>query len=197
MILALTGTIGAGKSTISSILKIEYKAKILDLDEICHKVILNNKGNISNLLNIKFDTLDEKNIRGKIAKIIFADSEKKRKYEKIIWEKIKTEIEFFLNEANKDFLYVLDAPTLFQSGLWVLAEIIIFVDADAEIRRERCIRRGMEEEDFEVRNKIQMDFFCEFFKNNLYNNVFFIYNNSIKEDLKNSIADFLEKRGLK
>lgn len=147
-IIGLTGMIAAGKSTLCSqfqSLLPNKKFYIFDCDRECHSIIPN------------------ENDRQRIADSIFSSDENRRQFEKSMWDGLRPILAESIKNKEKvvDF-FILDAPTLFQSGYDSMCHYIIFVTADKKIRKERFLNRGTRDVgDFERRDKIQADFFDE------------------------------------
>lgn len=143
-IIGVTGTIGAGKSTICDFLKNNIgKLAVFDCDAQCHK-LLNSKD------------------RKAIAEEIFSNEDKRKKFEIKIWNEIfnlvDEEIKILRNQNINYF--VIDAPLLFQSGLDKKCDKVIFVDAPQLIRRTRYILRTKSSaEDFDKRDQIISSYF--------------------------------------
>lgn len=172
-IVGLTGQSGAGKSTVSGILK-NCGAYVIDCDELARKVTSDNSKCNKELNKFFPDCFDERLHldRHKMADIIFSDEKKLRLQNSIIFKYITKEIEEILNTCNKNFV-ILDAPTLFQSGLDKRCGIIIGVLSDEKKRFERVkIRDGITEKSIFLRFSSQKD--DDFFHENcdiiIYNN---------------------------
>ena len=84
--IALTGGVGAGKSTVSSMFR-SLGIPVFDLDRICHSLI-NNPGHTRDAIVSSFgkDILDKNHVisRQKLGKIVFADTDKRKKLEQIL-----------------------------------------------------------------------------------------------------------------
>lgn len=139
---ALTGNIASGKSAVENILAEKYNIKVLDTDEVCHR-LLDELPEIKEAF-AKFDILGEngKISRDKLGRIVFFSPELKKCLEDILYPCVQTEINKFF-EANKDETAVFIAiPLLFESGMEKIFDKIIFVYCNDDIRLERLITRN-------------------------------------------------------
>lgn len=142
MIIGLTGTIGAGKSTVASLFAARSYA-VIDCDGISHG--LNDDAGYVAEVGRRFCGVvtDGKLDRAALAKIVFADAEKLAELESIafpfITRRVICEIENY-KSLGKDI--VLDAPTLFRAGLEGICDLTVGVIAERETRIERILSRG-------------------------------------------------------
>lgn len=143
--IGLTGGIGSGKSTISSILR-EKGIKIIDADVISREVL-----NIYDEINYKIrkafgeSFFDEngKLRRRELGNFIFKDQNKIKKMDEIMIPYIKEEImkRFDKFRKNGEELCVLDAPTLIEHNMHEIMDINILVWVDYKTQIERVKKR--------------------------------------------------------
>lgn len=137
----LTGGIGTGKSTVSSMFK-QRNIPIIDADVIAREV-LNIYPEIIKNINLAFgkEFIDEDGQlkRREFGNYIFQDEKKRKKFENIIIPFIKKEI--FLRFKEYDLkgekIVILDAPTLIENGLDKEMDFNILVWADKEVQLKR------------------------------------------------------------
>lgn len=142
MIIGLTGQTGAGKSTVSNILK-ENGFCIIDCDKVAREVTVNNKELLSNLaacFGKEIIYSDGSLNRKALANLAFSSKEKTELLNSVIHPVILEEIKSRINN-NKCKYIILDAPTLFESGAACLCDKIISVIANEDIRLERILKR--------------------------------------------------------
>jgi len=159
MILGLTGSVGSGKSTVSSHLR-DLGAQIICADEIAREVVA--KGSPA-LLDItrEFgpDVLDPDGAldRRAMARLVFADAEARRKLEQIIHPRVR-ERELQLLETYRDYpLVVLDIPLLYETGAEDICDRVAVVVIDEKSRQERLMKsRSMGAEEIAARLAAQM-----------------------------------------
>ena len=145
MVIGITGSSGAGKSTICKMLKNEYKVKIINADKVAKK--LSRKGTSYTIEIIeKFgkDIVDEEGElrRKRLAELIYNDSEKRKKLNNCTFKYIKKEIEKLVKkEINTDNTVIIDAPLLFECELDKLCDKVIGVISKRELQIERIVAR--------------------------------------------------------
>lgn len=192
MIIGITGSSGAGKSTVCEILKKEYNAQIIDADKISKQ--LSKKGTIyleeivekfGKEILLENGELDRK----KLAEIIYSSDEKREILNnctlKHIKEKIKQEVKKLKN--NKKIIAI-DAPLLFEAKLDEICEFVIAVISDnLEVQIERITKRdGITEEQAMARLKAQKpnDFYTQ-------KSSYAIVNNGKIEEVEKQIMSLL------
>ncbi len=153
---ALTGSIGTGKSTACTMLKL-LGFRIIDADAVTHK-----------LLDEKVDRLvamfgegakkEGKADRRHIGGIVFADEKKRKELEgfihPLIFEEIKRQ-----SEAQDRFKkpYLIDIPLFFEKQSYPIERSIV-VYAPQEVQLQRLMKRdGLSEEQARKRINVQLD----------------------------------------
>ena len=142
MVIGITGSSGAGKSTICEILEIKYNVKVLNADKIARR--LSKKGtNYTNDIVEKFgnDILDEDGElkRGRLAEIIYNDAERRKELNNCTFKYIREEIEKEIKDD--DTIYIIDAPLLFECELDKICDKIIGVISRKELQLDRIVAR--------------------------------------------------------
>lgn len=159
MVIGITGSSGAGKSTICEILEIRYNVKVINADKIAKK--LSKKGtNYINDIVAKFgtDILDEEGElkRRKLAEIIYNDEAKRQELNDCTFKYIKEEIKKEIKNDKK--VYVIDAPLLFECELNEICDKIIGVISRKELQLDRIVARdNIDYESAEKRLRAQED----------------------------------------
>ena len=113
--IAITGTIGSGKSFCCNIIK-QYGYEVFDCDLQVKKILddKNVQNEISELLNINFNDGIDYRI---IADVVFNDNQLLLSYENIIFNELIVKMKYFLQK----FLYYLKRISIFiliNHGLW-------------------------------------------------------------------------------
>lgn len=161
IIAGITGTIGTGKSTVSSIFA-ELGAYIIDWDILGHQVAQPGKPAWQQIVDSfgKEVLNEDKTInRQKVAQIVFNNPEKLNKLNSIVHPAISNEDQRLVEERTKSDpkgLIIKDIPLLLEGGpelarLIVNKIIVIYCSPDVQLKR--LIARGMSEED--ARNRIK------------------------------------------
>ena len=147
MIIGITGSSGAGKSTICDILKDEYKVKIINADKIAKKLSKKGTNYIIDIIE-KFgkDIVDEEGElrRKKLAEIIYTDSEKRKELNECTFKYIRKEIERQIKKeknSNNNNTIIIDAPLLFECDLDKICDKVIGIISKKELQIERVVAR--------------------------------------------------------
>lgn len=141
-IIGITGSSGAGKSTICEILKQKYKVKIIDADAIAKRLSVKGSKYLAEIVaSFGNRILDGKGTlnRKKLAQIIYESSEARERLNNCTFKYIKEEIEKEIKASKVDV--IIDAPLLFESGLNKWCDIVIGVISNKELQLERLIKR--------------------------------------------------------
>lgn len=139
--IAICGNIASGKSTVQKF--IEAKGfKVLDTDEVAH-VLLSVKN--SELLEVfkTYDVFENGDFsREKLAKLVFANPDLKKKLEDVLHPQIRQEICNFLEQNKKEKLLFVGIPLLFEANMQDLFDKILFIYTDDDIREKRLLLRN-------------------------------------------------------
>lgn len=141
-IIGLTGQSGAGKSTVSAMLRANDLA-VIDADRISHAVA-DDPEFIAEVGRAFPDCVENCAIlRQKLAGIVFNDRERLNSYTAIIYPYITKSVfnEIYALKQSGKSIVVLDAPTLFESGLDGICKAVISVVAPMEIKLARLLER--------------------------------------------------------
>lgn len=159
MLVALTGGIGSGKSTVASLLA-AHGAVVVDADAIARLVVEPGMPAFAALVErfgegIVADdgTLD----RPGLAAVAFADDEGRTALGEITWPAIGEETERQIAAAGEQAIVVCDIPLLVESkaaGSRPYAAVIV-VEAPRELRLERLVVRGLTRDDAVARMAAQ------------------------------------------
>lgn len=188
MIIGLTGQSGAGKSTVCKVFA-ESGFDIIDCDVIARKTAENSRflGEISQRISENLLNSDGTLNRTATAKLIFTDEEKRAQYQRIIFPYIINKIMCAIKSAKSNVL--LDAPTLFESGLEMVCNKIVSVTANTD----KCAERIMERDKItsgQAHERLFSQHSSEFFKGNSDYN---IENNGTLRELIDRTAEIIDK----
>lgn len=195
VIVAITGAISSGKSSVCSIFK-EDSLPIIDTDYLA-KTIINSDTKIKEAIIKAFGEasfIDGKFNTKYIANLIFGNedyhSQNLQKLNSIIHPRVIElmikNIEEYAQQNHK--LIFVESALIFEAGLEDGFDYIIMVDTNEEIRKNRFIlRTGLSENDFNLRNNSQIS--PQFKKEN---SDFIIENNKNLEQLRLTSKTLLE-----
>jgi len=142
--IAITGGIGAGKSSIGKLL-LEKDFTVIDSDEIVRS--LYERIEVQGKIRKIFGSLKKE----EIAEQAFSDSAKREELEKILHPLVKEEIE----KIQGEILFV-EVPLLFETGMEEDFDFVVAVKASEEARIERMKEKGMSEEEVMKRIRAQL-----------------------------------------
>lgn len=141
--IGLTGGIGSGKSTIAKIFNDEYKIPIIDADVIARQLVAVGQPALTSLQQHfgKLIINDDGSLhRDKLRTIIFSDSDKKQKLEKILHPLIYQQMQSELDEQTSAYC-ILCIPLLLETYMTTYVDRILVVDCAVETQVERVSYR--------------------------------------------------------
>lgn len=143
-IIGITGSSGAGKSTICDILEKEYEVKIINADKVAKR--LSKRGTkYINEITAKFgsDILDDNGElqRRKLAEIIYTNPQKRKELNTCTFKYIRKEIQKEISEERKMSTIIIDAPLLFECELDKLCDYVVGIISKKELQIERIMAR--------------------------------------------------------
>lgn len=157
-LVAITGSIGCGKSTLADLLrKLGYL--VYNVDGWTGNLYRN-----ENFCKLILNDFPEVNDNGKVnkkflRKIVFDDAEKLKKLEKIVHPLLKQKLRKVIAENSKfDELIFIDAALIYELGWDKYCDLVIVADVDYEIQKQRVMSRdNISAEDFEKIVALQMN----------------------------------------
>lgn len=187
----LTGNIASGKTVCENIF-ISYGLNVISADDVVHDLLKNDKNVINKVISI-FPNLDifESNLlsRKKIGKIVFNDKNLRTKLEQILHKEVINKINIFFEENKNKNIAIASVPLLFEAKLENMFDIIIFIQANENIRQERLMKRNNYNKEFA--KKIMNTQMNEDLKIPLSD--FIIHNNSDEINLKKQVENIIKK----
>jgi dephospho-CoA kinase len=151
--IGLTGGIGSGKSTVSALLD-ERGAVIVDADVIAREVVAAGTPGLAAVAAAFGDGVlapDGSLDRPALAAVVFADPEARRRLDGIVHPLVRARAGELAAAAPPDAVVVDDVPLLVETGQAGRYDLVLVVEADAETRVARLVRRGMTEDDARAR----------------------------------------------
>jgi len=156
LVVALTGGIGSGKSTVGQIFA-QLGATVIDSDQLARDVI--ERGSIGfNEVIAKFGDEILKNgeiDRQILASLIFKYPAKRSELEQITHPLIRKAFAKVVSSALPDSIVINQIPLLVESNHDYKFDHIITVSASESIRSERLIKRGLTNEQIKQRMQAQ------------------------------------------
>jgi len=157
MLVALTGGIAAGKSTVSRMLA-ECGATIVDADVLAREAVAVGSSGLADVTRefgpqvlTASGTLD----RAALGNIIFSDDDARRRLETIVHPEVaRLSAEAFAaaERENPGGVIIYDVPLLVEAGRKGEFDAVIVVEAPDDVRRQRLINeRGMTEQEAQSR----------------------------------------------
>lgn len=160
VVVGLMGGIGSGKSKIAAMFH-ELGAEIVNADLMVHDILKlpQVKRQITDIWGEEVVAAGEIDKR-KLAGVVFAGparSDSLKKLEAIIHPLVRRDIEARLQQiAVSGRVAVVDAPLLWEGGLYKRCDVLIFVDTPQEVREARVVKdRGWRAGEISSREKFQ------------------------------------------
>lgn len=188
ILVGITGIIGSGKTTVSNMLSQEG-IPVIDLDRLGKEITdydevirdIEEVFGTEYIANKKVDIV-------KLRTIAFVDVKTRKKLEAIIHPRVRAElwkkIEHYRDVGAR--VVVVDAPLLYETGMYKSMDKVVVVSADMDKIRERLKLRGMDEEDTDRRLPHQIPLAD---KEKMAD--YILYNNGLEEDLRKELKTLL------
>jgi dephospho-CoA kinase len=144
LIVALTGGIGSGKSTVGQMLE-DLGAIVTDSDQLAREVVERGTTGFDQIVAafgdgvLKNGDLD----RAALAEVIFKDPTKRTQLEQITHPLIRKAFAKVVESSKGDSIVINQIPLLVESKHEYKFDHVITVSATEEIRIERLLKRGM------------------------------------------------------
>jgi dephospho-CoA kinase len=144
LVVALTGGIGAGKSTVAQNFA-ELGALVIDADQLARLAIERGSDGFAEVL-LRFG--DEIILNGdidrkKLAEIVFSDEAARKDLEKIIHPRVQAIFSEAVEDLEHDDILIYEIPLLVETDAAEKFDYIITVEADLELRKERLLKKGL------------------------------------------------------
>ena len=144
LVVALTGGIGAGKSTVAQNFA-ELGALVVDADQLARIAIERGSDGFAEvLLRFGDDIILNGDIdRKKLAEIVFSDEAARKDLEKIIHPRVQATFAEVVEDLEHNDILIYEIPLLAETDAAEKFDYIITVEADIELRKERLLKRGL------------------------------------------------------
>lgn len=164
VIIGLTGGTGTGKSTVATILA-AVGARVIDADEIGRELVEPGSEVIQEIARTfgqRVINSDGSLNRRELGRICFSERRQLLRLNAIMHPRIRSRVESLIGELQRQHVgldnqdgtvaVVIDAAVLFESGLDRIADTVIAVTADPEVRVARLVQRmGLSETEARAR----------------------------------------------
>ena len=158
-VLALTGGIGSGKSTVLGMFA-ELGADVVDADQLARQVVQPGEPALAEIAQAFGDAMllpDGSLDRGRLGAVIFSDSQARLRLNAITHPRIRQRLmEAIEDRRSRDGVLVLDIPLLYENGLADIADAVVVVWVDEKTQLTRLEERnGFTEEEARRRIAVQ------------------------------------------
>ena len=144
LVVALTGGIGAGKSTVAQNFA-ELGALVIDADQLARMAIERGSDGFAEVL-LRFG--DEIILNGdidrkKLAEIVFSDEAARKDLEKIIHPRVQAIFAEAVADLDHDDILIYEIPLLVETDAAEKFDYVITVEADLDLRIARLLKKGL------------------------------------------------------
>lgn len=163
IIIGVTGSIGMGKTTVSSMLR-SLNISVFDSDKEVKDILENNIEVIKKIEKNWPEAISsfprEKKINKKIlSNKVFSKNSDKTTLEKIIHPIVREKRDIFIKENKKSYFVALDVPLLYETGTHRQCDYIFLVNTSRRNQKKRVLNRPhMTEKKFNQINNTQWSF---------------------------------------
>ena len=144
LIVALTGGIGSGKSTVGQIFE-DLGAIVTDSDQLARDVVERGTNGFDQIISafgdevLKNGDLD----RAALGELVFKDPVKRKQLEQITHPLIRKAFSKIVESSKGDSIVVNQIPLLVESNHDYKFDHVITISASEDVRIERLLKRGM------------------------------------------------------
>lgn len=156
-IVAITGSIGCGKTTLANIVR-KLGFAVYDIDAWVRKIYYK-KSFLDKLSSFFPESVVNGSVNKKILRNqVFTDKHKLQMLEQLIYPFLnKSMRHLIIKNARRPYIVFVDAALLFEKGWNKYCDVVILADVDYEIQKKRVMKRDhISVEDFEKINNIQL-----------------------------------------
>lgn len=153
MRIAITGTIGSGKSLVGEYLQ-SKDFYVFDCDKYNKYLIENDKDVFNSIFNEFPECIDHLAInKKKLADIVFKDKNKREILENILHPLILAKL---IEESKKHDLFFAEVPLLFEKNMQKNFDLSILIVSNEKISRLRLAEKGYSQEEIDNRQLSQL-----------------------------------------
>jgi dephospho-CoA kinase len=151
-VIALTGGIGAGKSTVAQYFS-ELGAKVVDADQLARIAIERGSDGFDEVITVFGESIISNGDidRKALAQIIFNDPQAKADLEAIVHPRVQMLFAQAVAESDLSTPIIYEIPLLVETDASSKFDFVITVEADEDLRTSRLLSRGMFISDIKAR----------------------------------------------
>jgi dephospho-CoA kinase len=159
-IIGIIGGIASGKSTVAAEFG-KLGCAVISADALAHDLLMEEsvRDQVCELFGREILEPGGRIDRRKLAQVVFADETKLAALNKVIHPRVLQRTEELIskyNECEHAKAIVLDMPLLIEVGWADRCDRLIFVRCDRDRRTARLQRRGLDEQEIEIRENFQI-----------------------------------------
>ena len=144
LVVALTGGIGAGKSTAARYFA-ELGALVIDADQLARIAIERGSEGFGEVI-LRFGeeiTTNGDIDRRKLAELIFSDSQARTDLEAIIHPRVQALFAEAVEDLSENQILIYEIPLLVETGAAEKFDYVITVESDQDLRVSRLLKKGL------------------------------------------------------
>lgn len=156
-LIAITGSIGCGKTTIAKIIR-EQRYVVFDVDAWVRRMYFQ-KSFIAQVKQIFPDVVEKNSVdKRKLRNIVFNDTKQLKKLENLTHPFLRKYLKYVIRKNSKfDDCFFIDVALLYELGLDKFCDFVVVADVDYETQKKRVMKRdNVKAEDFDKINNVQM-----------------------------------------
>ena len=137
--IGITGSLSSGKSAVAKLMS-HNKYPLFNADKA--GVGLYKKRDFIKKIKKKFNFKNTKNLKRKIKNLIKKDKKKLKELESIIHPLVKKEMKTLMKPRQNIKISIFEIPLLIESKLTKYFDVVVFVDANKNIRFKKISSQG-------------------------------------------------------
>ncbi|HCX86800.1 MAG TPA: dephospho-CoA kinase [Gammaproteobacteria bacterium] len=154
---ALTGSIGSGKTAVSDYLS-SLGVVVLDADQFAHEVTARGKDAVDQIAKVLGPAVlgpDGRLDRAAVRELVFADPKKRAQLEAIIHPRVRQKMNEAAKRAKAPYV-IFSIPLLVETGQADNFDRVVVVEAPSDLRAKRVLERsGLDHDAFSAINDAQ------------------------------------------
>ena len=151
--IGLTGGIGSGKSTVARLLA-DRGAHVVDADVLAREVVEPGTPGLAAVVEAFGEgvvTADGTLDRPALAAVVFGNADARARLDGIVHPLVRARATELISALPADAVVVQDIPLLVETGQAASFDLVLVVEADADVRVARLVERGLTDADARAR----------------------------------------------